>query len=147
MHWLYLSSLRSWRSQSMRWTVFTGAILPHTAILSLALSLPSATSTKWRPWTLSPHWLRPPATQASTIPNDVQMNCCWPHVHQGGAFVVLYVADVRALLHLDVLTETLMWQKAGKDWPTDLVPFHFQVQKVHSPNLFKEICIWGSENC
>ena len=73
-------SLRSWRSQSMRpnsvhgrhfvlvaggrlrasdkimvrgkWGGKWSYPLPCTIILSLALSLPSATSTKWRPWTL-----------------------------------------------------------------------------------------------
>ena len=69
-HCCNLHSLCSWQSQLMQWTVFTGAMLywwqrgywpipipiphplPHPVILSLALSLPSATSTKWCSWTL-----------------------------------------------------------------------------------------------
>ena len=42
---------------------------PCPVILSLALSLPSATSTKWRQCRCSPHRRRPPATQATYLPD------------------------------------------------------------------------------
>ena len=46
-------SLRSWRSRSLRWKATPPPPPPRTVILSLALSLPSATRTKWRPWTFT----------------------------------------------------------------------------------------------
>ena len=50
---------------------------PRPVILSPALSLPPATSTKWCPCHFSRHRLRPPATQATIYQNKIK--CCRDH--------------------------------------------------------------------
>ena len=108
---------------------------PPTAILSLALSFPSATSTRWRPCCCLPHRLRPPAAQARNLITErfISSQLRWPKLAEGWFTQRTQILDtLRAILfwsgawfksvshfccHLVACTSFHWLDPTGQKWP------------------------------